>query len=751
MIEDGKDGQPACTLTLSQDHISVGVGPNVGASTVTTVNAPITVAAYEGGSSQTFTFTTSVPSSGTGFKVYYQYNNVGVSVSGTTLTVTSLTGEQGTITFVLYKGTAVVDTQVCTIAGNKEGAPGTTYELILNNGDTLVETASGIPATALGAQAMSRQGSGEYQAVNVYWKLGNTNLNGSNATSSIYVKNNNGTWAWSATSSSYTNTSISVAAGTIILAAYTDSSRTKLFDQETINVIPRGAQGSTGTQGKGSRIQTCYYRTSTWGTSASTSNSVQWALNHKPDSIVSSTAANNTWTTNTSYGSPTSTYLYVVTCTQTIEISSNNAETLTSTSTPVLGLAYSSLASVSPQQMASYYTVTAGNTNDAFDFSTGKLLIKATYINSLGITAKDIEVKDSNDRIYFKADSSGPTVNICGFKLDYNSMWYATDTTWDKSQFYICSTGTSSSWTVGNSGSTPGWVLFVRPASAVSGTAHTGGVFGVKNDGSMYATAGDIAGWTLSKTSLTNGSIGSNNSICLYTANQSSSTSIGGYSYNDWRLTIGSKFGVDSYGNVVATNIHAQGGDIANWNISTNYLSAGTVFLYSANNVTAQSLSNCPFKVLNDGSLYCSAINASHSTSQISFQISPSRPLSDALEDGTAYTNITSWITSDFSSLDLDSINNNQFSRDNAFLLTPAGLMYRAKTFDTTSGYYDGAMLSQSGLVLGGTNNNYYGFNRTTLSPSGLYFQSVGKNRPLNVAAAIYSGYSRKRQWTFKK
>ena len=107
--------------------------------------------------------------------------------------------------------------------------------------------------------------------------------------------------------------------------------------------------------------------------------------------------------------------------------------------------------------------------------------------------------------------------------------------------------------------------------SGVNGSNITAGTInGARISGStLTITNGSkIAGWNVGSTSLTSGTLGSSNSVHLYTSfPESSATTIGGYKGSNWRLIVGNKFGVDKYGNMYCT-----GGTIGGWNISGSYL-----------------------------------------------------------------------------------------------------------------------------------------------------------------------------------
>ena len=98
----------------------------------------------------------------------------------------------------------------------------------------------------------------------------------------------------------------------------------------------------------------------------------------------------------------------------------------------------------------------------------------------------------------------------------------------------------------------------------------TNAVTELKNDGT-----GHIGAWNFDATKLYNGTYGSDNSVYFSTANMSSKA-IGGRTGSDWRLTIGSKFGVTNTGAVYSNALYATGGEIGGWEIAGTSLNAIT-------------------------------------------------------------------------------------------------------------------------------------------------------------------------------
>ena len=111
---------------------------------------------------------------------------------------------------------------------------------------------------------------------------------------------------------------------------------------------------------------------------------------------------------------------------------------------------------------------------------------------------------------------------------------------------YSDNTPTYSSWTY------PFRVNYNGKMTATSAT-----VTGVIKADSGYI--GGSSGWTIASQQLYSGTIGANNSLHLGTKNLGSNTSIADRSGSDWRLTVGSQFGVTNNGVVYAKGAHISG------------------------------------------------------------------------------------------------------------------------------------------------------------------------------------------------
>lgn len=80
----------------------------------------------------------------------------------------------------------------------------------------------------------------------------------------------------------------------------------------------------------------------------------------------------------------------------------------------------------------------------------------------------------------------------------------------------------------------------------------SGTTFGVTKAGGVYATSGQIGGFSIGTTKLSNGTLGSDSSLFMGTTNLGSAK-IADNTTDTWRLTVGSHFGVTNTGAVYAT------------------------------------------------------------------------------------------------------------------------------------------------------------------------------------------------------
>ena len=231
----------------------------------------------------------------------------------------------------------------------------------------------------------------------------------------------------------------------------------------------------------------------------------------------------------------------------------------------------------------------------------GLLYINAEYIKSGKIAADYIDVQS------LKVDAAQITGVLDAERIDGSTLNItkgATITGWNVGD-NVLSAGTAGTDNfIGLYSSYPSASLTIGNVKSNNWRIVAGKKFGVTKDGMLSAadvdisgkitaTSGFIGGWTLTKgetsagtkySSLTSGSIGGSNSVHLYTAYIGSSVKIGGHTGSDWRLTIGSKFGVDKDGYLYCT-----GGNIGGWTISDSELSGTSSygkFEISPNGVT---------------------------------------------------------------------------------------------------------------------------------------------------------------------
>lgn len=122
--------------------------------------------------------------------------------------------------------------------------------------------------------------------------------------------------------------------------------------------------------------------------------------------------------------------------------------------------------------------------------------VNVTNLNADNITTGALTVLDSSSRTLFSADKTNKSVQICGFTVNQNSMMNGTYGT--ANSVMVC-TGTAGSKSIGGSGSISGWAI---TAGADFGVTKAGALYASSAtiQGSITATGGSIAGWTISGT-----------------------------------------------------------------------------------------------------------------------------------------------------------------------------------------------------------------------------------------------------------
>lgn len=173
---------------------------------------------------------------------------------------------------------------------------------------------------------------------------------------------------------------------------------------------------------------------------------------------------------------------------------------------PNLILAYDSTNMQSPESYAQYLSLTNFDQNDALGWNNGKLIIKASYIQSQGILVKN------GEDVIFAAGGDGEyahSAKIGGFTVDKNSLYNGST---DDSLIFL-SIGRSEKYTVAGHDNVSNLMI------------KAGSNFGVTKDGTVYAGAafitgtvnaekGKIGGWTIDSEGLTYG-----NTVGVYGAN----------------------------------------------------------------------------------------------------------------------------------------------------------------------------------------------------------------------------------------
>ena len=124
-------------------------------------------------------------------------------------------------------------------------------------------------------------------------------------------------------------------------------------------------------------------------------------------------------------------------------------------------------------------------------------------------------------------------------------------------------------------------VIGSEPSSGATGfKVSTAGLLQASNAviyGTVYASSGTIGNWTIDGGNLKYGTKGNNGSIFLVPQGNLSAT-IGGKTWSDWQMTIGSQFGVDEEGNLVASGT-VYAGNIVTSSTLSNQLIGTNIYL----------------------------------------------------------------------------------------------------------------------------------------------------------------------------
>lgn len=265
----------------------------------------------------------------------------------------------------------------------------------------------------------------------------------------------------------------------------------------------------------------------------------------------------------------------------------------------------------------------------------GKFDITATYLASgSGSTMAGM---GGNQAFWAGSESS----NSAPFRVGYDGTFVATSAT-------VTGSVTATSGTIGGITANSSYGLYTNSKNSAT-SANTG--FYISKDGAIYlgaydssktscpfqvtsagaltARSGTIGGFTIDANTLSNSTLGSNNSIYLSTADIASTATakaIGGSSaLRTWRIAAGSKFGVTKNGDVYASNINATGvinADTGSFGGSSGFtIASGAMYSNSKSSTTSTNdgvyigtsgiylgaynseAGSCPFQVTDAGAL----------------------------------------------------------------------------------------------------------------------------------------------------
>ena len=104
----------------------------------------------------------------------------------------------------------------------------------------------------------------------------------------------------------------------------------------------------------------------------------------------------------------------------------------------------------------------------------------------------------------------------------------------------------------------PSHGVYAIAVGSTSESSWSSAPFRVTHDGAMTSSAGNIAGWDIGTTSLSNGTYGTNASLFMSVADLGTLT-IAAQSVSGLRFVIGTKFGVTKNGNLYASDVNLSG------------------------------------------------------------------------------------------------------------------------------------------------------------------------------------------------
>ena len=205
----------------------------------------------------------------------------------------------------------------------------------------------------------------------------------------------------------------------------------------------------------------------------------------------------------------------------------------------------------SRRELQEAFTINGGPT------TLGDNWLATTSVYAKNLSAGKIEVKDNTaaKNIVFYANAEEPDkVQIGKFVVDSNSISFpvtenSTQYKFGKDGTVLLCTGTSGKADIGGSGEVDGW-NFTAGTNFGIRTIKSGADAGKSE---MYVSKGKIGGFTINGTKISKGTLGSSSSVHISTANMSgtlgdATDTTKQQSATNWRLTVGSGFGVKSSG-----------------------------------------------------------------------------------------------------------------------------------------------------------------------------------------------------------
>jgi hypothetical protein len=351
----------------------------------------------------------------------------------------------------------------------------------------------------------------------------------------------------------------------------------------------------------------------------------------------------------------------------------------------------------------------------------GSVQIGAFTVNQYGLIGEFKDIDDSNKTKYtgIRLRSDSGSNRVAFFAGGTNNVGSDAPFRVTNAGDIYASSGTIGGWTItsdhlysskGNKvyiGATADYTATTSsPIGRVNGAAinnlvfrfgtNANATFGVGSDGKMYATAGNIAGWTINTNGFTYSTIGAAGSFLLTPSGTYNSAAIAGGTGLTWAMTIGYTFGVTTGGALYATGANITG---------TVTASGGSIGVAETSGILKVNASIDVGGTVENTDDDGDESSTSESNKSITYFMKDNadNPLN-------------------ISSLKWGVANNN-------FYLGSGGLVFRNGSELTRDTMYDGCRLTSSALVFTGTGGrtaSYYGQNITRFNSSGIQFSACG-------------------------